>query len=107
MYPLPLGENLIIVAFLQNTTIEYPSESVCASMCVSLCVFPCVCVCVCAHARACVCVVVYENSSDEFNIEHNRVKVKVTVGLQKLPHLPQYQLLGPLTQLSHKLGSLY
>ena len=27
--------------------------------------------------------VVYENSSDEFDIEHHRIKVKVTVGLQK------------------------
>ena len=28
-------------------------------------------------------IVVYENSSDEFDIEHHRMKVKVTVGLQK------------------------
>ena len=28
-------------------------------------------------------IVVYENISDEFNIEHHRIKVKVTVGLQK------------------------
>ena len=28
-------------------------------------------------------IVVYENSSDEFDIEHHRIKVKVTVGLQK------------------------
>ena len=27
--------------------------------------------------------VVYENSSDEFDTEHHRIKVKVTVGLQK------------------------
>ena len=27
--------------------------------------------------------VVYENSSEEFDIEHHRIKVKVTVGLQK------------------------
>ena len=27
-------------------------------------------------------IVVYENSSDEFDIEHHRIKVKVTVGLQ-------------------------
>ena len=26
--------------------------------------------------------VVYENSSDEFDIEHHRIKVKVTVGIQ-------------------------
>ena len=35
--------------------------------------------------------VVYKNSSDEFDIEHHRIKVKVTVGLQKFPHLPQYK----------------
>ena len=29
-------------------------------------------------------IVVYENSSDEFNIELHRIKVKVTVGVQKL-----------------------
>ena len=28
-------------------------------------------------------IVVYENSSDEFGIEHPRIKVNVTVGLQK------------------------
>ena len=28
-------------------------------------------------------IVVYENSSDEFDIEHCRIKVKVTVGVQK------------------------
>ena len=30
-------------------------------------------------------IVVYENSSDEFVIEHHRIKVKVTVTLQKFP----------------------
>ena len=39
-------------------------------------------------------IVVYENSSDEFDIEHHRIKVKVTVGLQKFSHLPQYKLSG-------------
>ena len=28
-------------------------------------------------------IVVYDNSSDEFDIENHRIKVKVTVGLQK------------------------
>ena len=28
-------------------------------------------------------IVIYENSSDEFDIEHHRIKVKVTEGLQK------------------------
>ena len=37
-------------------------------------------------------IVVYENSSDKFDIEHHRIKVKVTLGLQKFPHLPQYKV---------------
>ena len=28
-------------------------------------------------------IVVYENNSDEFDIEHHRITVKVTVGVQK------------------------
>ena len=44
-------------------------------------------------------IVVYENSSDEFNIEHHLIKVNFTVGLQKFPHLPQYKLSGPLNQI--------
>ena len=28
---------------------------------------------------------VYKNSLDELDIEHHRIKVKVTVGLQKFP----------------------
>ena len=54
-------------------------------------------------------IVVDENSSDEFDIEHHQIKVKVTVGLQNFPHLPQYKLSGPrsTTQLWYKLGSLY
>ena len=44
-------------------------------------------------------IIVYENSSEEFDIEHRRIKVKVTVGLQMFPHLPQYKLSGPITQL--------
>ena len=48
-------------------------------------------------------IVVYENSSDEFDIEHHRIKVKV----KTFPHLPQYKLSGPITQLWYTLGSLY
>ena len=50
-------------------------------------------------------VVVYENTSDEFNIELRRIKVKVTVGFKKF--LPQYKLSGPIVQLWYKLGTLY
>ena len=31
------------------------------------------------------------NSSDKFDIEHSRIKIKVTVGLQNFPHFLQYQ----------------
>ena len=67
-----------------------------------MCVCVCVCVCVCIRFCVCVCVilhdnskrnrsrntkweyiVVYENNSDEFDIELHRIKVKVTVGVQK------------------------
>ena len=44
-------------------------------------------------------IVVYENSSDEFDIELCRIKVKVTVGVKNFPHLPQYKLSGPIVQL--------
>ena len=61
------------------------------SICVSVCV--CVCVCLCVCVSACVYgnsknngsihsklehIVVYEYSSDEFDIEHCLIKVKVT-----------------------------
>ena len=51
-------------------------------------------------------IVVYENSSDELDIEHCRIKVKVTVRLEIFLHLPQYSQ-GPIIQLCYKLGSLY
>ena len=59
---------------------------------VSLCVCVCVCVCVFLHDNSkrnrsrntkLEYIVVYENSSDEFDIELRRIKVKVTVGVQK------------------------
>ena len=40
-------------------------------------------------------IVVYEKSSDKFDIELHRFKV--TVGLQKFTHLPQYKRSGPTT----------
>ena len=42
-------------------------------------------------------IVVYENSSEMFDIEH--CQIKVTVGLKSFSHLPQYKLSGPTTQL--------
>ena len=52
--------------------------------------------------------VVYKNSSDEFDIELCWIKVKVTVGLQKFPHLPQYKLSGLITLVdSYNFGKRY
>ena len=72
---------------------------VCLRACVCFCVCVCVCVCVCARVCVCVCVcvcvhdnsenngsihfklkqiVLYENSSDECDIGHCPIKVKVT-----------------------------
>ena len=69
---------------LSTATIEYSCPCVCV----------CVCVCVCESARVCVCfdnsknngsihlklehIVVYEYSSNEFDIGHCPIKVKVT-----------------------------
>ena len=59
---------------------------------VSLCVCVCLCVCVFLHDNSkrnrsrntkLEYIVEYENSSDEFDIELHRMKVKVTVGVQK------------------------
>ena len=74
----------IIVAFLENATIGYSLESLCVCVCVCLCVF--------LHDNSkrnrsrntkLEYIVEHENSSDEFDIELRRIKVKVTVGVQK------------------------
>ena len=93
---------------MENATIGYSLESLC------VCVF--VCVCVFLHDNSTrnrsrntklEYIVEYQNSSDEFDIELCRIKVKVTVGIQNFPHLPQYKLSGPIVQLWYKLGTLY
>ena len=72
---------IIIVAFLQNATIEYSSEAVCMCMCVCVSVF--------LHDNSksyrssnmkleYVVGLVYENISDNFDIGHCQTKVKVT-----------------------------
>ena len=74
---------------LSTTTIEYSCLSVCLCVCVSVCLSVCVCVCVsvCVHDNSknngsidlkLERIVVYENSSDEFDIGHCPIKVKVT-----------------------------
>ena len=84
-----------------------------------MCVRPCLCLCLCVcfsmitqkeidlGTRNWSTLAVYKNSSDKFDIEHCQIKVKVTLGVQKFPHLPQYKLSGPITQLWYKIGSLY
>ena len=56
-----------------------------------LCVFPCLCVCLCFCTitqkeidlgQKLEYIVVYEISSDEFDIEFRQIKVKVTVGVK-------------------------
>ena len=44
-------------------------------------------------------IVVYENSSEDCDIEHCQINFKVTLGLQKLSPLPHYKLSGHITQL--------
>ena len=51
-------------------------------------------------------ILLYENSSDKFDIDHCRIKVNVTVCLQIFPHVPKYELSGPIIQFWYGLGSL-
>ena len=73
---------------LLTATIEYSSLSVCLCVCVSVCL--CVCLSVCVHDNSknngsinvkLEHTVVYENSSDEFDIGHCPIKVKVMAWL--------------------------
>ena len=71
---------IVIVAFLENATIGYSLESVC--VCVCVCVRVCVCVFLHDNSKRnrsrntkSEYIVVYENSSDEFDIELHRIKV--------------------------------
>ena len=105
---------LIIVAFLENATIGYSLESLC--VCVCLCVY----VCVFLHDNSkrnrsrntkSEYIVVYENSSDEFDIELHRIKVKVTVGVQKFSPFTTIQTVrsysSTLVQVRNLILSIY
>ena len=105
---------LVIVAFLENTTIGYSLESLC------VCVRPCLCVCVFLHDNSkrnrsrntkSEYIVVYENSSDEFDIELHRIKVKVAVGVQKFSPFTTIQTVrsysSTLVQARNLILSIY
>ena len=81
-------------------------------VCVSVCLSVCLSVCVHDNSKnngsidlKLEHIVVYENSSDEFDIGHCPIKVKVTAYFEIFLHLPQYKLSRPISQLWHKLGS--
>ena len=80
--------SFIIVAFLENATIGYSLESPKSEY-----------------------IVVYENSSDEFDIELHRIKVKVTVGVQKFSPFTTIQTVrsysSTLVQARNLILSIY
>ena len=98
--------SFIIVAFLENATIGYSLESLC--------------VCVFLHDNSkrnrsrntkSEYIVVYENRSDEFDIELHRIKVKVTVGVQKFSPFTTVQTVrsysSTLVQARNLILSIY
>ena len=107
-----MAHDLIIVAFLENASIGYWLESLCV----------CVCVCVCVFLRdnskrnrsrntKSEYIVVYENSSDKFDIELHGIKVKVTVGVQKFSPFTTIQTVrsysSTLVQARNLILSIY
>ena len=52
------------------------------------------------------CIVVYKNSSDQFDIGHCQIQAKITVttGLQNFSYFAQLKLSGTITQIWFKLG---
>ena len=111
---LASGRHIFIVAFLENATIGYSLES----LCVFVCVFVCVCVFLHDNSKRnrsrntkSEYIVVYENSSDEFDIELHRIKVKVTVGVQKFSPFTTIQTVryysSTLVQARNLILSIY
>ena len=81
---------------------------------------PCLCVCVLLHDNAkrnwsrntkLEYIVIYENSSDEFDIQFRRIKVKVTVGVQKFSPFTTIQTVrsysSTLVQVRNLILSMY
>ena len=111
-----LWKSLIKFAVLENATIGYSLESLYVSVCVSMCVYVCVCVCVFLHANSkrnrsrnmkLEYIVVYENSSKEFDIELRRIKVKATVDVQTFSLFTTIQTVRSYSSSWYKLGTLY
>ena len=87
---------------------------------VSVCVCVCPCLCVFLHDNSkrnrsrntkLEYIVVYENSSDKFDIELRQIKVKVTVGLQKFSPFTTIQTVrsysSTLVQARNLILSMY
>ena len=102
---------IIIVAFLENATIGYSLESLCVCVSVFVCVFA-------QNSKRnrsintkLEYIVVYENSSDEFDIELHRIKVKVTIGVQKFSPFTTIQTVrsysSTLVQARNLILSIY
>ena len=103
---------LVIVAFLENATIGYSLESLCVCLCV------CVCFCMITQKEIDLgtrnrntLYIVYENSPDKFDIELHRIKVKVTVGVQKFSPFTTIQTVrsysSTLVQARNLILSIY
>ena len=97
-----LSFNIIIVVFLQNTTIENSSESVC--VCVYIAV--CVCFCMIIPKEIDLGIVVYENNLHKFDIVNCQIKVKVTEGVQKFSPFTAIQFLRPYNSTLVQAGKL-
>ena len=80
---------LLVFFVVIASTIEYSCPSVCLGVCLSVCVSVCACVSVCIHVHdnsknnvsidlKLEHIVVYENSSEDFDIGHYWIKVKAT-----------------------------
>ena len=89
---------------LSTATIKYSCPSVCLFVCVSVCVHDNSKNNASIHLKL-EHIVVYENSSDEFDIGHCAIKSRSRRDFEIFLHLPQYKLSRPISQLWHMLGS--
>ena len=114
--------NLRIQNFNYSCVFGKRNYRVLVRVCVCVCVRPCLCVCVCVFLHdnskrnrsrntKSEYIVVYENSSDEFDIELHQIKVKVTVGVQKFSPFTTIQTVrsysSTLVQARNLILSIY